>query len=200
MNGEDRMDATTITDLSKRDLLFGAGGLMAALAASSCASAAAAPPEIRAVDGPVFPLEFEPTGDTMPWISRVFHLYSGPEGLTRAEQLTVIEPKGRKIATLLRRTAERVTVGASQAGAGFGFHVANNPTFLIPIFGSMIIGLHDGTEHELRHGDLAFAEDCTGRGHISRAGPQGSMMVAIQLPKAGCPKVGSSDLSKVWSE
>lgn len=189
-----------MTEQSKRDFLMGGGGLMAALAAASCAQAADGPREVRAIQGPVFPMEFEPTGDAMPWIKRVFHLYSGPDGLTRAEQLTVIEPKGRKIATLLRRNAERVTVGASQAGAGFGFHVANNPTFLIPIFGSMIIGLHDGTEYELRHGDLAFAEDCTGKGHISRSGPEGSMMVAIQLPKAGCPKVGSSELSTIWSE
>jgi hypothetical protein len=174
--------------------------LLAALAATSGAKANALSGQVRAIEGPVFPLEFEPTSDTMPWIKRVFHLYSGPDGLTRAEQLTVIEPKGRTIATLLRRNAERVTVGAMQAGAGFGFHVANNPTFLIPIFGSMIIGLHDGTEHELRHGDLAFAEDCTGEGHISKAGPEGSMMVSIQLPKDGCPTVGSSDLSRVWSQ
>lgn len=188
-----------MTDQTKREFLIG-GGLLAALSAASCAQAADARGEVRAIQGPVFPLEFEPTGDAMPWISRVFHLYSGPDGLTRAEQLTVIEPKGRKIATLLRRNAERVTLGSMQAGAGFGFHVANNPTFLIPIFGSMIIGLHDGTEHELRHGDLAFAEDCTGKGHISRAGAKGSMMVSIQLPKEGCPKIGSSDLAKVWSE
>lgn len=184
-----------MTDHNKRNFLIG-GGLMAALAATSGAKAH----EVHAIEGPVFPLEFQPTSDSMPWIKRVFHLYSGPDGLTRAEQLTVVEPKGRKIATLLRRNAERVTVGAMQAGGGFGFHVANNPTFLIPIFGTMIIGLHDGTEYELRHGDLAFAEDCTGKGHISRAGPEGSMMVSIQLPKDGCPKVGSSDLSKVWSE
>ena len=53
---------------------------------------------------------------------------------------------------------------------GYGFHVANHPTLLIPIFGSMIIELHDGTTYELQHGDLAIAEDCTGKGHISRAG------------------------------
>lgn len=189
---------------SKRDVLSAGGAWLAGLGLASLASTPAAGTErvtrVGPVPGAVFPMEFEPTGTAMPWIRRVFHLYSGPDGLTRAEQLEVVEPRGQKIATLLRRNAERVTIGSSQAGAGFGFHVANNPTFLIPIFGSMIIELHDGSQVELRHGDLAFAEDCTGKGHISRSGPEGSMMVSVQLPRDGCPLGGSSDLATVWTE
>lgn len=193
-----------MTMQSKRDFLAGTGAVLTGLGLGACAAPleahTARVTEVRLIQGPVFPMEFEPTGDAMPWIKRIFHLYTGPDGLTRAEELDVVRPEGQKIATLLRRNAERVTIGASQAGAGFGFHVANNPTFLIPIFGSMIIELHDGTTHELRHGDLAFAEDCTGKGHISRSGPEGSMMVSVQLPKDGCPTSGSSDLGSVWSE
>lgn len=185
---------------SKRDFLAGGGMLMAMMGLSHHAEARQQQPSVKPLPGQGFPMEFKGTGDPMPWIRRVFHLYSGADGLTRVEQLDVIEPKGQEIATLLRRTAERVTLGGTQPNAGFGFHVANQPTLLIPLFGTMIIGLHDGTEHVLRHGDLAYAEDCTGKGHISKAGPEGSFMVAVQLPRAGCPKVGSSDMAGVWSD
>lgn len=189
-----------MTTHSKRDFLAGGGMLMAMMGLSHYADAAEAPAAVRPLPGQGFPMEFKGTGDPMPWIKRVFHLYSGPDGLTRAEQLDVVEPRGQEIATLLRRTAFRVTLGGSQPNAGFGFHVANNPTLLIPLFGSMIIGLHDGTEYELKHGDLAYAEDCTGEGHISKSGPEGSFMVAVQLPREGCPKVGSSDMTSVWTD
>lgn len=183
-------------DPGKREFLGGA-----ALGIAGPAVAGTTPGiRVEPIQGPNLPMEFPGSGDAVPWLKRVFHLYSGADGLTRAEQLEVVEPRGQAIATLLRRTAARVTLGGSQPGAGFGFHVASQPTLLIPIFGSMTIGLHDGTEYELRHGDLAYAEDCTGKGHISKAGPEGSFMVAVQLPGEGCPLSGSSDMTKVWSD
>jgi len=189
-------------DAGKRGFLGGGAALLASLGLVETAwpGAALASTKVEPIQGPDLPMEFPGTGGEIPWLKRVFHLYSGADGLTRAEQLDVVEPRGKAIATLLRRTAARVTLGGSQPGAGFGFHVANQPTLLIPIFGSMMIGLHDGTEYELRHGDLAYAEDCTGKGHISKAGPEGSFMVAVQLPKGGCPATGSSDMTKVWSD
>jgi hypothetical protein len=145
------------------------------------------------------PLDFEGKG-AIPWIRRIFHLYTGPDGLSRIEQLPVVLPNGAQAAQLLRRTADRVTIGGSAPHAGYGYHVASQPTLLIPIFGSMIVELGDGKEHELIHGDIAIAEDCSGKGHISRAGAQGSFMVAVQLPKAGCPTSGSSDMTKFWTD
>lgn len=180
-------------ELGKRDFLamlaaMGAGGAAAAKAAASPPAGAGA-----------FPLDFPGTGP-IPWFRRIFHLYSGPDGLTRAEQLPVDAPKGVQIAQLLRRTAYRVTIGGSSEGAGFDFHVAMHPTLLIPIFGTMNIGLHDGTVHSLVHGDLAYAEDCTGKGHVSRSGKGGSFMVSVQLPKEGCPAVGGSDMARIWTD
>ena len=182
-------------ELGKRDFLT----LLATIGLGGAASAAdvthLAPPPSRGG----FPLDFPGTGP-IPWFKRIFHLYTGPDGLTIAEQLPTHEPKGQQVAQLLRRQAFRVTIGGSAAGAGFDFHVAMHPTLLIPIFGTMNIGLHDGTVHALQHGDLAYAEDCTGKGHISRPGPGGSFMVAVQLPKEGCPASGSSDITKIWRD
>ncbi len=182
-------------EMDKRELLTLLGGLGLGGIASAAGAAETTP--LPARNG--FPLDFPGTGP-IPWFKRIFHLYTGPDGLTRAEQLPLNEPKGQQIGQLLRRTAVRVTIGGSAEGAGFDFHVAMHPTLLIPIFGTMNIGLHDGTVHSLVHGDLAFAEDCTGKGHISRSGPGGSFMVSVQLPKELCPKTGSSDVTKIWRD
>jgi hypothetical protein len=186
------------TDLGKREFLsllgaMGLGGL------ATTASGAESAPLASATDTRGFPLDFPGKGP-IPWFKNIYHLYSGPDGLTRAEKLPTNAPKGQQIAQLLRRTAFRVTVGGSSEGAGFDFHVASYPTLLIPIFGTMNIELHDGTIYPLVHGDLAYAEDCTGKGHISRSGKGGSFMVSVQLPKDGCPKVGSSDTTKIWKD
>ncbi|MBB5686253.1 hypothetical protein [Sphingobium boeckii] len=180
-------------DLGKRDLfaMLGALGVAGIATAASGAEPAARPLTAE--------LDFHGTGP-IPWFKRIFHLYTGPDGLTIAEQLPTNEPKGQEISQLLRRKAFRVTLGGSAGGTGFDFHVAQHPTLLIPLFGTMNIGLHDGTVHTLMHGDLAFAEDCTGKGHVSRAGPEGSFMAAIQLPKEYCPASGSSDISKIWRD
>lgn len=183
----------TEMELGKREFLSLLGAMGMGAVASS-ADAATDPAKSRG-----FPLDFPGKGP-IPWFKRIFHLYSGPDGLTRAEQLPTNAPKGQQIAQLLRRTAYRVTIGGSSEGAGFDFHVAMHPTLLIPIFGTMNIELHDGTIYPLVHGDLAYAEDCTGKGHISRSGKGGSFMVSVQLPKEGCPVVGSSDVSKIWTE
>lgn len=179
---------------SKREFLTRTGALLASLGMAATAAEAQTAPAKIAV-----PLDYPGKGP-IPWFKRVFHLYTGPDGLTVAEQLPLNTPEGQQAAQFLRRTAERVTIGGSAGGAGFGFHVANQPTLLIPIFGVMIVELADGTTYELRHGDIAIAEDCTGKGHISRAGPEGSFMVAVQLPKPGCPASGSSDMKTFWTD
>ncbi|MBB5686407.1 hypothetical protein [Sphingobium boeckii] len=182
---------------SKRELLAKSAALLASFGLAGCVGNATAAP---ALPKKGFPLDYPGTG-AIPWIKRIFHLYTGPDGLTRAEQLPVTGPEtGAQVAQLLRRTAERVTIGGTAAGAGYDFHVAHQPTLLITLFGSMIIELHDGTQYALEHGDLAIAEDCSGKGHISRAGPEGSFMVAVQLPQKLCPASGSSDMSKVWQD
>lgn len=189
------------TPASKREFLTRTGALLASLGIAAIAGdgQAATPAPGAAPTKLPFGLDFPATGP-MPWFKRVFHLYSGPDGLTRAEQLSADAPKGVDTAQFLRRTAERVSIGGMAGNGGYDFHVANNPTLLIPLFGSMIIELHDGTKYELKHGDIAIAEDCTGKGHISRAGPEGSFMISVQLPKSGCPAVGSSDMKTFWTE
>jgi hypothetical protein len=136
----------------------------------------------------------------MPWMQRFFHLYTGPDGLTRAEQIPVPKPTPAETQWLLRRRVERLTLGASGPNYRIDFHVAKQPTLLIPLFGTIIIELADGTRHAFGHGDFAYAEDCNGKGHISQAGPEGSFSVQVQLFKPLCLASGSTDFSRFWVE
>lgn len=136
----------------------------------------------------------------MPWIRRFFHLYTGPDGLTRGEEIPFAAPKAGDTDRLLRRRAERLSLNSMAPNYFIDFHNANQPTLLIPLFGSIIVGLHDGKRITFGHGDIAYAEDCSGKGHTSQAGPEGCFTVQIQLVKALCPTSGSSDFSKFWFE
>jgi len=182
MNPEDT--AVMTEPWSRRSLI--ALGLTLASGAAAAAESAGAPAA-------------RPAGPA-PWVQRFFHLYTGTDGRSRAEIYPVRGPATTEMDTLLRRTAARVTIGMARPGAGFDFHVANQPTLLVPIYGTTIIGLADGTKHEFGHGDIAFAEDCTGQGHTSYAGAEGCFMIYVQLPKPLCPAVGSSDMTSIWRD
>ncbi|MHB8283132.1 MAG: cupin domain-containing protein [Caulobacteraceae bacterium] len=179
---------------TKRDVLTRSGVLLAMLGLGAASAAQAAPPAQSAI-----PLDF-PGDGPIPWIKRIFHLYTGADGFTVVEPLPVTPPDGLQMAQLLRRTASRVTLGGTAAHAGFKPHVANQPTLLIPLFGSMIIELADGKSYEAMVGDLVIAEDCTGKGHISRTGAHGAFMIQIQLPKTGCLPSGSSDMANFFHD
>lgn len=182
---------------SRRAMLSGVALATAGVVLPTVGPAATEVP--RAANRPALQPDFPGKG-RVPWIRRLFHLYSGEDGLTRIERLPVEVPPNDVAAQLLRRTAARVTVGGSPPGYGWDFHVANYPTLLIPIFGTTVITLNDGAGYELGHGDMAIAEDCTGKGHVSRAGAEGCLIVQVQLPKELCPSGGSSDMTRFWSE
>lgn len=146
-----------------------------------------------------FPLTYPGKGP-MPWVRRVFHLFTGPDGQTRIETLPIILPQETGAAQLLRRNAQSLAMGGLSAGAGFDFHVANQPTVLIPMIGSVEIVLADGSVHEVVPGEIIYAEDCSGKGHISRGGPHGSFMAQVQLPKALCPAQGGTALDHIWND
>ena len=124
-------------------------------------------------------------GTARPWLKRAFHMYAGPNGQSVIRQIAVPPPQSSQSQWLLRRPAERVTVGSMEPNHMMDFHVANQPNILIPLFGSLVVKLKDNSKWVFRHGDLLFAEDCTGGGHQSGAGPDGCFSVSIQVPKTG---------------
>lgn len=119
----------------------------------------------------------------VPWIRRMAHMYTGPNGESRIREIAVPAPDAVDSQWLLRRPAERVTVGAMAPGFTMDFHVANQPNILIPLFGTLVVKLKDGSVWTFSHGEILFAEDCIGGGHISGAGADGCCSVSIQVPK-----------------
>ena len=74
-------------------------------------------------------------------------------------------------------------MGAMAPGHMMDFHVASQPNILIPLFGTLLVKLKSGEAWSFGHGDILFAEDCSGGGHMSGAGPEGCFSVSVQLPK-----------------
>lgn len=136
-------------------------------------------------------------GGPQPWLKRAFQLYNGPDGQSVVRQIDLPGPQELESQWLLRRPAERVTMGMMGASFMMDFHVANQPNILIPLFGTLVVRLKDGSEWSFGHGDILFAEDCNGIGHMSGAGPEGCFSVSVQLPKTEhCldPKRGPTEI------
>lgn len=131
------------------------------------------------------------------WLKRAFHMYTDARGESQIRALVLPDPQPLSSQWLLRRPAERVTLGAMAPGFTLDFHVANQPNILIPLFGTLLVRLKVGEPWVFGHGDILFAEDCTGGGHVSGAGPEGCFSVSVQLPKtAHCldPKADPAEL------
>lgn len=160
--------ATALSGIGLGSLLGGAG------AAAAAPADATAPKPVATTGG---------KGGPQPWLKRAFQLYNGPDGQSAIRQVDLPGPQELDSQWLLRRPAERVTMGLMGASFMMDFHVANQPNILIPLFGTLVVKLKDGSVHSFVHGDILFAEDCNGIGHMSGAGPDGCFSVSVQLPK-----------------
>lgn len=116
-----------------------------------------------------------------PWLRRFFRTYALESGESRMEQLP-IAPASAEAQQLLREPAARVTIGGMAANFRIDWHVANQPTLLVPIEGVLYVRTTDEREYELVPGDVLRAEDLTGRGHVSGAGAPGCFLIQVQLP------------------
>ena len=118
-----------------------------------------------------------------PQARRIFHMYTDHDGKSVIRKIPVPKFGNTTSEWLLRRPAERITIGTMAPSFMMDFHIANQPNYLIPIFGSLLVQLKDGSIWTFRPGDILFAEDCTGSGHRSGAGPDGCFSVSVQIPK-----------------
>ena len=119
------------------------------------------------------------------------------DGMAEMRELPLTGPGAQPPYHLIRHPAARVTVGSIAPGFMYDWHVANQPNILIPIFGTLVVELRDGSRYEFGHGDVLFAEDCVGSGHRSGAGPDGQFGVSVQLDKSLCPAPGESNLDRL---
>ena len=136
----------------------------------------------------------------IPWAKRFSNLLTNASGLAEMREVPFTGPGPQPPHHLIRHPATRVTVGSIAPGFMYDWHVANQPNILIPIFGTLVVELRDGSRYEFRHGDILFAEDCSGSGHRSGAGPEGQFGVSVQLEKSLCPAPGESILDRLMPD
>ena len=168
---------------STRRLLISASGASAALA-------------LLVPDGNGNAEQIIPEGQ-IPWAKRFFNLYANAEGVAEMREVPMKSPGPQPPYRLIRHPSSRVTIGSMAADFMYDWHVANQPNILIPLFGTLVVELRDGSRYEFHHGDILFAEDCAGSGHRSGAGPDGQFGVSVQLDKSLCPAPGESILDRL---
>ena len=134
------------------------------------------------------------------WPNRFFNLFTNEDGLADMREIPLNSATKRVSHYLIRHDAARVTIGGMEPNLLMDWHVANQPNLIIPMFGTLVVVLRDGRRFELVQGDILFAEDCTGSGHKSGAGPEGQFGISVQLDKSFCPVAGESYLSSLLRE
>ena len=144
-------------------------------------------------------LVYSAADSSSPWPKRFFNLFTNDKGVSEMRQIPIDQSVDKATGYLIRHEAARVTIGTMAPNFMMDFHVANQPNILIPLFGMIIVELENGERFELVNGDILFAEDCTGLGHKSGAGPEGQFGVSIQLDMQYCPKQGESYLDSLLS-
>ncbi len=165
----------------RREVLWG-GLLGAAVAGVACAATS----------------KVSQGGNAQPvWLRRMFHLHTDASGESRVREVLLPKPVAGEAQYLLRRAAERVTMGSMPPNYLMDFHVANQPNLLIPLAGTLVVELKDGSRWNFVPGDALFAEDCTGSGHKSGAGPDGCFSISVQVPKTPHCLDAARDLADV---
>jgi quercetin dioxygenase-like cupin family protein len=110
-------------------------------------------------------------------------LYTGPDGLTHAEEIEVtLTGNGlNDVSEMYKVTGAEIHRAA--AGTTNNWHPAPRRQFVITLSGRGEIEVSGGKKIPVEPGDIEFAEDLTGKGHITRV--VGSEdRVTIQIPLA----------------
>ena len=115
----------------------------------------------------------------------VYHVFTGPDGRSKVDTMTLeqVVPSRYGGKRVLEAKAERIKMGIVEGGRPLmDYHVADHRTLLIPMQGALVIDVGDGKEYRLLPGQMALAEDRTGKGHISGCGePVGKRCVTLQI-------------------
>ncbi len=115
----------------------------------------------------------------------VYHVFTGPDGRSKVDTMTLenVVPTRYGGKRVLEAKADRVKMGIAEGGRPLmDYHVADHRTLLIPMQGTLVIDVGDGKQYRLVPGNIALAEDRTGRGHISGCGePAGKRCVTLQI-------------------
>ena len=112
---------------------------------------------------------------------KMHRLYTGADGQTHAEEITVdFGPNG--VDGFKLKAAAGAEIRRAPPGRVADWHVAPRRQYVITLSGRGEVELIDGTKIELGPGSIDLAEDLTGKGHITRVvGNEDRITLAIPV-------------------
>ena len=112
----------------------------------------------------------------------VIRIYPGDDGESRIERVEIpLESSGVGLVSRLER-ATGVLFRDTRADLRLGYHNAPRRQFVINMGGETEIEAADGSSVRVPDGGIIFAEDVTGRGHITRSLGAACRTVCIEMP------------------
>ena len=110
----------------------------------------------------------------------VWRLFTLPDGTSSMEPVTVKLEGGRS--RLLSGTG--VQIVSMQANNEVSWHVGPRRQLIATLAGSGELETGDGKKLEVKPGVITLIEDLTGKGHLTRNGPEGRLCVFMPLDEA----------------
>jgi len=111
----------------------------------------------------------------------ITRLYTGPDGLTHAEEIEALGPGGgNDVYKLLANSGAELR--RSPPGRVIDWHTAPRRQYVITLSGHAEIELTGGKIISVGPGSIELAEDLTGKGHITRTvGTEDRVTIAIPV-------------------
>ncbi len=104
----------------------------------------------------------------------ITRIYTGADGLTHSEPLTLTPEPRRRYEEALRlggadsRKAKSISFSRQSPGFASDWHTVDNPVFTITVSGHAEHDCSDGTVARVGPGDIMLFEDTAGKGHTTR--------------------------------
>ena len=113
---------------------------------------------------------------------RITRIYTGDDNRTHFEELEIRldeHERGRKTPLL---DVRGIDFRETPMGDDWGLHHATNRQFVITLRGIAEVETGDGTKRRFAPGDVFFAEDLSGEGHITRQieGDRCSVVIPVE--------------------
>lgn len=115
---------------------------------------------------------------------RITRIYTGDDGRSHFEPLDIPTTDiGRGLETGVIPTVGTILRDRRSCPAmDMGFHNAPRRQLVINVGGAVEVEIGDGTVRRFEPGEVLFADDTTGQGHLTRAGTDLELMIFLVLP------------------
>jgi hypothetical protein len=97
---------------------------------------------------------------------KITRFFTGPDGMTHAEEIEAKFPAGGGVYNLLANSGAQIR--STPPGRENGYHTAGRRQYVITLSGHAELVLSGGQTIQVGPGSIELAEDLTGKGHITR--------------------------------